>query len=127
MEFHEFVELIESDKREEPKECKGLIFRCETTMWRGSDGSVNFKERYCQLARKSCPGCQQCDWLMEDLDQRLYDFLFADTISRGGSNGALYKLEVTNMSTDWETGFVDDYDVGFAPYKEPENVEKKEE
>ena len=27
--------------------------------------------------------------------------------------GGIYKLAITNVSTDWETGYVDDYDLSF--------------
>jgi hypothetical protein len=33
-------------------------------------------------------------------------------------HGALYDLRVTNISRDWETGIVDDYDFEFVKRKE---------
>ncbi len=35
--------------------------------------------------------------------------------------GKLYQLKVTAVSTDWETGYVDDVDIGFVEYTPPEN------
>jgi hypothetical protein len=33
-------------------------------------------------------------------------------------NGKLYKLMITNISKDWETGFVDNYDIKFEELEE---------
>ena len=36
--------------------------------------------------------------------------------------GELYTVEVVNVSTDWETGHVDDYDLMLSPYKVEEQA-----
>lgn len=103
----------------EPESCKGLVFRCEQTGWVGSDKDVNFRERYRFLVRKSCPGCSKCEWMFDDLWERLSDSSWGwNSIRHEGENGKLYKLVITNISKDWETGLVDDYDLEFEPIEE---------
>ena len=109
-------------KPEPPKEeCKGLIFRCEITSWVGSDNDVNFKERYRFIKSASCPGCEQCGFLWDDLHERTCDPIY-QTILRNGDHGKLYELKVTGVSHDWETGIVDDWDIEFV--KLPEDQQK---
>ena len=101
---------------DEPEVCRGLIFRCEQTAWIGSQKDINFKERYRFQARMSCPSCSKCDWLWDDISERLVDHgrWGMDSVDRNGEDGKLYELKVTGWSTDHETGHADDWDVGFV-------------
>lgn len=116
----DFDAFLREQKTTKQEPCKGLVFRCERTAW-GDGGEINFKTRFRLLKRKSCPGCEQCDFLWEDVGERLsmaYDWSTADPIIHEGVNGKMYRLMVTNMSTDWETGICDDYDLELREYNE---------
>ena len=91
--------------------CKGFVFRCRVSDYM-SDCVVTNKVTMRKLKRKSCPGCAKCWPLYDDL----IEFVAAGTIQypENPENGALYTLEYRNISTDWETGYVDDYDLAFV-------------
>lgn len=67
------------------------------------------------LKRKSCKGCEKCgaiqEALVDDVSTWPDKFRIKDPI-----DGAMYKLEITNVSHCWETGYADDYDVEFTRY-----------
>lgn len=111
------VTVKKSDSKAEP--CKGLVFRCEITSWVGGKGDVNFRERYHFIKSKSCPGCDQCGIMKDELQDFTTDPKCYNIIHEG-QHGKLYTVRVTNISTDWETGFVDDWDLEFIEYKELE-------
>lgn len=105
------------------KPCKGLVFRCELTSWVGGKGDVNFRERYHLVKSKSCPGCDQCGPIEEDLREFTVNNTAYPDILHGGEHGKLYTVRATNMSHDWETGILDDWDLEFVEYEEPEECE----
>ena len=92
------------------EQCKGLVFRCEITTWVGKDNDVNFRERYRFIKSMSCEGCDQCGYLWDDIREDI-------PIIHNGEHGKLYTLEVVNMSRDWESGCVDDWDLEFVEMK----------
>jgi len=104
----------------EPETCKGLIFRADVSSWVGSDSDVNFRERFRFVKRLSCPGCVRCDWLLEDLNNRIGDKWLKDTVVRPieVTHGELFTLRATNMSRDWETGVIDEWDLEFVKLEE---------
>lgn len=113
----DFRSSLHGDREKEPP-CKGLFFRCEITSYIGSDRDVNFKTRFRFLKRMSCPGCAQCGAMWDDLREGLCDPKYSNVIFESGQIGELYQLKVTNISTDWETGYVDDYDLEFVRVEE---------
>lgn len=60
------------------------------------------------LKRKSCKGCDQCGYLRDDLHERMCD---EGIILPEIEHDALYTIKVTNVSHDYESGFVDDWDL----------------
>ncbi len=115
-----FTVLEEPEKREEPDQCGGLFYRVAREAWIGSDADVCFRYRLRPLTKISCAGCDLCSWLLEDLDTRLYDYNagYMDYDFDSLSHGMLVELKVTGVSTDWESGVVDDYDIEFVEVKE---------
>ena len=61
-----------------------------------------------QLKKKSCPGCKHCGYLLDELGE--FDEI---DIRPYTEDGALYKLEVVDVSTDWESGLADDWNLAF--------------
>ena len=99
--------------------CPGKIYRFTKSVWIGSDGDVNFQERFRPIHGLSCAGCERCEYLHDDLQEFVANYKWGvEGIEYDGAEGKLYKLEVTNISTDWETGKVDDYDLEFVEVKE---------
>ncbi len=112
--------ILEDEREEEPDHCGGLFYRVAREAWKGSDADICFRFRFRPLTNRSCTGCDLCSWLLEDLDTRLYDYNAGhmDYDFDSLSHGMLVELKVTGVSTDWETGVVDDYDIEFIEVKE---------
>jgi hypothetical protein len=83
-----------------------------------SDGThLGMREGIKLLRRKSCPGCKDCIWMVEELNERADQ---SDIIlPKGGiKQGALYRIEVVNISKDWESGIADEWDLQIVEVKE---------
>jgi len=94
---------------EEP--CKGLCFRGYTnTHWFGDKFRVTNELRL--LKKRSCPGCAQCSYLTEELQSNVI------VLTPEIEHGKLYELRVTNVSRDYESGIVDDWNVEFCKVRE---------
>ena len=98
------------------KPCNGAIYRYKQNLYLGSRGEIVYKDSFIPMKKLSCKGCECCYWIYESL---------SDMISNGNiiipnnlEDGELYYLSVTNISTDWETGVVDDFDFMFVKYKQ---------
>jgi len=89
--------------------CKGLFFRGHSNLFY-TKNKVRLNQSVTLLKRMSCPGCEKCGWMLEDLAEIISceNLIFPD-IAEGG----LYTLIVSNISTDWETGLVDSYALEF--------------
>ena len=96
------------------KECKGLVFRANRSQYFIGKRLVSRIELYL-LKRKSCTGCEKCVWLWDELCQSDFENrLDFDAVSYG----KCYTIGMCNISTDWESGYVDDYDLEFIEVKE---------
>jgi hypothetical protein len=98
-------------------ECKGLVFRANRSQYfTGSTLASRTELRL--LKRKSCPGCEKCGWLWDELRQSDFNNrLDFDAVS----HGKCYTIDMCNVSTDWESGVIDDYDLEFIEVKETLN------
>jgi len=108
LQFDEFVAI------EEPENCKGLYFRGYTNKyWDGS--KLSFKSELRFLKRKSCSGCSKCGWFHDTMSEQLYaDGVYAPKIK----HGSLYSVKCEVLSTDWETGYADDWMYKFYEVEE---------
>lgn len=116
IEFMTFKGLEAVTSLQSASKCKGHVFRGKLSSYLNSKGHYVLTQSMILLKRKSCQGCEQCDGLNsfnEDLgmDRRpiMPEFL---------EDGALYKLNVVNVSRDWETGHTDDWDWEFIKHNE---------
>jgi len=115
------IELSDSIKTKDPsKQCKGLIYRGKRNAFINGRDEYVYSERMMLLKRKSCKGCERCGFLHEELQQSL-DMDCLPLMPSYLEDGCLYQLSVTNMSKDWETGYVDDYDLEFVKYVEKDD------
>jgi hypothetical protein len=93
--------------------CKGLFFRGYRSMFMSGGGMVSHSEKIELkqgirfLKGKSCAGCPQCGWWWDSLAEDISDenIIFPEI-----KHGAIYSIRVINESTDYETGYIDDYD-----------------
>lgn len=108
-------ELLSEDQSHKKDECKGLFFRVGI-----NDYFVNERSEYTYSTRLrllksiSCPGCSQCQWLLDDYGECGAMPILPDDLS----NGDVVTLEATNISHDYETGYVDGYDLQFVKVKQ---------
>lgn len=100
------IDFTPCEKDPEP-ECKGLLFRCRKNL-HFTDGRFVDSTEFRLLKRRSCPGCSQCISTLDDLHE-----IDLETVIHDGQHGRVYELCVTNISHDWETGIVDDWDLEF--------------
>lgn len=97
---------------ENKSDCKGLIFRGKINRYINSKGEYVETNKMSPLKRKSCIGCKKCGWLIEELLEFVSNEY--DPLPKEIEHNKLYKLVITNISKDWETGHVDDYDIVFV-------------
>jgi len=94
------------------QECKGLVFKGYSSGFyirNKKETKIEFREGIRLLKRKSCAGCKECGMFYEILsDGTLFNHI---SILNNIKNDQLYTLKVTNISTDFETGIVDDFDI----------------
>ncbi len=100
-------------------QCSGRFFRADRGWYHNpTDGSYVATQRLRPLLKMSCPGCCICFDLMTELDECLSEFWPNDFDVCTGlteiTHGKLYQARVTNISTDWESGVVDDWDIEFV-------------
>lgn len=124
----DLAEAFKETEKVEPEPCNGQIYRYVQEAWTGvSDRDINFRHRFRWLKSKSCNDeeCMQCNCLLDDFDEQYshlgYQLIDFDAILPHGGPvvGKLYKLQLVDWSTDWETGIMDDWTIGFEEYIEP--------
>lgn len=119
------LDLAEALKPTPPTPCKGLVFRGKRNAFINGRGDYVYTERMALLKRKSCKGCQQCGYMLEELEEHLGNDCLP-IMPAYLETDVMYKLEVTNISKDWETGIVDDWDLEFVKYvDEKDKLDKK--
>lgn len=101
------LDYSDIEEKSDEIQCKGLVFRGYRNSYY-KDGKFELKQGIKLLKRKSCPGCEQCGYLLDDLKE------FAGTdslIIPDIKDFKEYSVRVTNIHTDWESGMVDDWDL----------------
>jgi len=101
------------DNTDNSNKCKGKIFRGKVNMFLNAKGHYVYQERMIPLKRKSCPGCEYCNYLLDDM---LPEFINCgpSPIIQNIVDHALYRLSVVNESRDYETGIIDCWDLEFV-------------
>ncbi len=115
------LQFIDDMQEPEPVNCKGLIFRCKINNF--TNGLfANATTQFRLLKRKSCKGCEKCYWIEEALSEQMDCDNELPPVIPSVESGAMYKLEVTETSTDWESGLCDGYTLGFVKVEENEII-----
>lgn len=108
-------ELLLEGQSDQKDECKGLFFRVSINDYFVNERSeYTYSTRLRLLKSMSCPGCSQCQWLLDDYGE-CGDM---PLLPEGLSNGDIVSLGVTNISHDYETGYVDGYDLKLVKVKQ---------
>lgn len=87
--------------------CKGKIYRARKTVFVNADGMVTHKEILKPLKSKSCPGCKNCGFLEEELQEYVIMNDEMPPIYPNFNHGKLYSLEIKVVSIDPETRYAD--------------------
>jgi len=101
-----------NDKWKDDSNCIGKKYRCGVNNYIDTNGVLHMETTMRLLKRKSCPGCEKCDWIEDDLEELIA--CGSAPIIKNISHGATYHVNIVNISRDWETGYVDDYDIEFV-------------
>jgi hypothetical protein len=75
------------------------------------NGTYTYKETMVPLKRMSCRGCDKCGAFDETLQEDVYSQ--KAPMINNIEDGAIYQLQFVNCVPDWETGFIDDFDLEF--------------
>lgn len=103
--------------KKENDNCEGLIFKAEVTQYRTRRGFA-FTTKFNKMKVLSCKGCEKCGPL-EDL---IYEFIDNESPIIGVETvqtGKLYTFSLCNMYRDYESGYVEDFDIEVTEYKQP--------
>lgn len=112
--------LTGTEKATEDKDCKGMVFRCSSSQFTylEKSGKIVWGEKTFMklLKRDSCPGCDQCAYMFDEL----HEFSLERDISFRPSlePGAKYKLTVVDVGVDNETGYCDEWHLAFVKIEE---------
>lgn len=110
-----FTDRLISSEPPPKNTCKGRFYRATENTFINSKGCYIEKRVMTPLKRLSCPGCEQCDWIDDELNEFT---LNGDTqIEPDFNNKSIYKLTMLAEYRDWETGYIDDFDFGFREIK----------
>lgn len=101
--------------------CKGQVFKAQVRRFQRTSQSFVICQQVSLILQKrlSCPGCEHCGWT----EDTLLECMYCDTPMNFDElvDGKYYRTTFTNVSTDWETGYVDDFDIAFVevnPFEE---------
>jgi len=93
-------ELDVLSNKEDKKSCKGLFWRGrESSYFNGTE--YHSKKSIHLLKRKSCSGCESCDWFTDFLNEDEYNEQLEIV-----EHGKTYIIEL-ETSEDWETGHIE--------------------
>ena len=98
-------------------ECIGKKYRYTENNYINLRGAICLEQKMTPLKKQSCPGCEKCGWIDDDLHESIVNV--RPPIIKKAANNGIYTVEITNISRDWETGYVDDYDFEFVLVDQP--------
>lgn len=108
---------LQHDEEPDAPECKGQVYRCHREYYIGSRGEYVEKVKMVPAKRLSCRGCEQCGSLLDDLQEWVGNDTPPIMPDDPYSDGEYFRLAVTNINRDWESGMVDDWDLEFVKIK----------
>ena len=112
-------------EKKDPKYCKGLIFKGKINRYLNGKNHYVETQRMALLKRKSCTGCPKCAYMFEELEEGL-GCDRSPIMPTHLEHDQLYTLAVVNLSYDYYSGYLDDWDLEFIKYVEPDDDNKTE-
>lgn len=100
---------LELNAEESEEKCTGLVFRGVSTVYSGKYCTYAERTELRLLRRKSCQ-CDGCSQLLSDIEQCVYD---GRVDHPPIEHGEMYSVRYCNISRDWESGWIDDWDIEF--------------
>ena len=91
--------------------CTGRFYRCVVNNYVDNKGDFTTKITMVLVKRLSCRGCGKCGWQEDDIHENTV--CDHPPIIREIEHDGLYELRMTNVGTDWETGYVDSWDLEY--------------
>lgn len=121
----DFGDVDEKQAGETPESiCKGKIYRCRINAYISpTTGQYVRTERMVPMKRLSCPGCEKCGYLDEYMSEDLH-CAGELAVEPDLEHGALYEFKITRQYRDWETGYVDDFEMAFVKVEDADHQQK---
>ena len=94
----------------EPK-CKGLYFRYTDNCFMNSHGVLTYTSRLTPLKKMSCDGCAECGYINEHINEELAIYGREYPFPMKLIHGKIYTPHIEITSTDFETGYADEWEV----------------
>lgn len=95
---------------EEMKEvCKGKVYRYTEYTYFGKKGEFVSGYKLSPLKRLSCPGCENCFWIEDDIQEGIFSNSHYIEINKGVKHNDTVRLTFHEDGRDWETGVVDSW------------------
>ena len=98
--------------QEDKFKCKGLFYRAHVSNCKTKNGFGLFI-RLSKLKKISCPGCQYCVWENDYLGEINNGWPVRNI--KGCQDRGIYRLTIGNETTDFETGYIDQWDLVLVP------------
>jgi hypothetical protein len=98
---------------EKPAKCLGMVFRADVYHGKTKKGLM-YSVRLNLVKSLSCSGCDSCGGLSDSIDEISRDWPIINI--HEAKHGKFYRLIPCNMSTDWETGYVDSWDLKIVEF-----------
>lgn len=102
--FHQEAEVVPAPPR--------TIVRIATSIW--SDGTgFQIRKKVTVQKRLSCGDC----FFLEDIQNGGADLVLKNILGFADLKDGLYEVRTVNEKKDWETGYVENWDYQFVPFK----------
>ena len=105
------LNLHVSDIPNPKNKCKGLFFRCRVNDYHDRGELLTQKITWRLLKKNSCSGCGYCQGFFEDI--QAVDDLSCITFPKQPKDFAIYTPMFIPGQSDWETGYLDDWEWDF--------------
>ena len=96
--------------------CKGRFFRCIINNYLSHDGGYVEQIRMKPLKRMSCKGCADCEHIDVGMQEQMDNDV--PLIIENPVHGGTFRVDIGNIGTDWESGYVDEWDYIFTIVKD---------
>jgi len=98
--------LLEETNHDGAIDCAGVFFRYSKSVFLSSHKSIEIRESFRILKKKSCPGCDKCQQLWEDFS--MVDVEDAIVFPKKPKDGAMYKAKFVSGGPGFD-GYCDDW------------------